>query len=246
MNFKIVYEDELCVVFNKPAGVVVNNSATLKGAYTIQNYLQDKYFKGVDFNSGEHKEFVMRSGIIHRLDKDTSGVMIAAKDPHFFNQMLLKFKNREVNKEYLALIFANRLPEDLVFTVDAPIGRSPKNRTRFCIDTINGRSAITDFEIIEVVGKVDQDKFALIRCKPKTGRTHQIRVHLAAMDIPVAGDQLYSGKNRSKKYMEMFPRQMLHASSLEFVHPITYESVRYEAPLADDMAKAIDRLKSSS
>jgi 23S rRNA pseudouridine1911/1915/1917 synthase len=242
-DFKIIAENDDFLAINKPAGIVVNDSLTVREDYTVQSLMRDAFFVGQNYNESDHKEFLMRNGLIHRLDKFTSGVLLLAKKPEFFEKMLLQFKGREVKKEYLALCIIDKLPAEKIFIVDAPIQRNEKNRTKFSIAS-SGRSAVTQFEVINDFN-FEGNRFALVKCFPKTGRTHQIRVHLAAMMMPVAGDFVYSGKIRSRHLAELVNRQMLHAHKLSFVHPLNGEQINIEAGVPDDMSTLINKIDKS-
>jgi|LakMenE01Jun11ns_1017448.scaffolds.fasta_scaffold9938901_2 23S rRNA pseudouridine1911/1915/1917 synthase len=244
MNLKdlTLFENEHFLVVNKPFGLVVNDSHTLKGAESLQQMLKKAYFKDIsDFDSEENKEFLMRNGIIHRLDKETSGILIVAKTPEFFTAVQSQFKDREVDKEYIAVCYKDRQIPSNEFIVDAPIGRNPKNRMRFAI-VETGRNALTEFKVIEEIN-TENGNFLVLRCFPKTGRTHQIRVHLAAMGLAVLGDKIYSGKMRTKKNKDMFERQMLHAAKITFNDPISGNDFTFEAEMPEDMKNVINFLK---
>lgn len=227
----IIYEDEDLMVINKPTGVVVNISETSPNG-TIQNELLER----IDINEVEPidvddeqiiREFTQRSGIVHRLDKDTSGVMLIAKTVFAFNMLKNQFKDREVEKVYMALVLGEF--KELKVSVDAPIGRNPNNRLKMAV-VDGGRGAQTTFELEKVV-EVEGERFTLIRCYPKTGRTHQIRVHLAAMKYPIATDPLYMTKKQYDKYSPLFERLMLHAWKIRFKHPNKQKEQFFEAPL---------------
>lgn len=238
-----IFENERFLVINKPYGLVVNDSHTLKDAASLQTLLKKAYFKDLSkFDKENDKEFLARNGIIHRLDKETSGVLVIAKDADFFRQVQAQFKDREVSKEYLAITYKDRPLPGKEFTVDAPIGRNPKNRMKFAI-VEEGRNALTDFEVLEEI-KGNEQSFLVIKCFPKTGRTHQIRIHLAAMGYAVLGDKVYSGRTRTRKNKDIFERQMLHAFKISFDDPATNETLTFEAPLPKDMTNMLDFLKS--
>ncbi len=243
-DLEIIHEDDSCLIINKPAGLVINDSHTQKSNVTLQSLLSSRYPDLYTSEKPEDQEFVLRRGIIHRLDKDTSGILVLAKTPEFFRETQAQFKSRVVSKEYVAIVYADKVPEVSEFVVDAPIGRNPKNRFKFCVNAEDGREAVTEFKIEEFLGSYIDDKFLLVRAFPKTGRTHQIRVHLSAINCPVAGDEVYSGKKRVIKYADVFPRQMLHAEKIEFVHSVTGKSMSFQAVIPNDMARVIDKLKS--
>lgn len=279
MNLEILYEDEDILVINKPSGLVVNRAATVKEA-TIQDwfvsrlgehFFQDEFWQEntayeklipADFDEefGQPLEIWReRLGIVHRLDKDTSGVLLLAKNPGALLQLLAQFKKRETKKIYISLVHGH-LAEKTGHIV-APMSRSVHNRLRFAVDN-NGRPAITDYKVIKEfnglkeelvidLGKQSKFKakkvkelyqagFSLLELEPKTGRTHQIRVHMSAMQHPLVGDQIYAGKKRVKLDAFWCKRQFLHAKSLEFVHPSSGEKMLIESPLATDLTEVLD------
>lgn len=210
---EIVYEDSDIIVVNKPKGLVVhpangNPDGTLVNA--VMNICKDS-LSGI---GGEK-----RPGIVHRLDKDTSGLIIIAKNDKAHINMSEQIKNRLVNKKYIALV-RGIIPEDEA-TINMPIARSKKDRKKMAVDK-DGKKAVTHFKVIK-----RYDKYTLVEVKIDTGRTHQIRVHMAEIGFPVIGDEVYSnGKNEFN-----VKGQMLHAKSLDFKHPITGEKMHLEADL---------------
>jgi len=243
---KIIFEDEYILVIDKPHGVVVNRSETQKEE-TIQDWLSiragsNKTNKTNSTNITNEiydktKEYYERAGIVHRLDKDTSGVLLIAKNPEVFANIQNQFKEREVVKEYIALVHGD-LKEKLgrtnfVFTIDAPIGRNPRNRMKWAV-VEGGREALTIFNFQFSIVK-DQGCFSLIKCKPKTGRTHQIRVHLTALGYPIVGDPLYLGKKIRTMDLEWCPRMFLHAVKLGITHPVSGKEVVFESSLPNEL-----------
>jgi 23S rRNA pseudouridine1911/1915/1917 synthase len=215
----IVHEDDFLLCVNKPEGLVVNNSETSTDV-TLQNML----FEYLAIPPGED-DFHSRCGIVHRLDKDTSGVLLVAKTVDSFENLQAQFKNREIEKEYLAVVYGSDL--EPLFEIRAPIARNPKNRKKYAV-VASGKEAFTKFEKIRefmLKGK----RLTLLRVFPKTGRTHQIRVHLAAMGNPIVGDILYSGEIQYKHSKEMYGRLMLHATRISFRHPQNSHPVEYVA-----------------
>ena len=177
----------------------------------------------------------LRPGIVHRLDKDTSGLLIIAKNDKAHISMSERIKNREVKKMYIALVRGN-IPEDSA-TINMPIGRSTKDRTKMAVSK-NGKEAITHFKVL---GRYMSNKgsYTLLEIKIDTGRTHQIRVHMAQIGYPVVGDQVYSnGKNEFG-----IQGQCLHAKSLEFKHPITNKEMKLEAPIPEYFEEIIKKLE---
>jgi 23S rRNA pseudouridine1911/1915/1917 synthase len=215
---KIVYEDNDILVVDKPAGLTVHpapghDSHTLVNA--ILNYLP-ALAKDTDS---------VRPGIVHRLDKDTSGLILVAKNRVTQARLSEQFKNRVVKKSYLTLVRGKLTPEK--GTIEAKIGRDPRQRQRMAV-VARGREARTEYRVIKYYSS-----YTLLEIKPETGRTHQIRVHLAAIGFPVAGDATYGLKS------SRFPRQFLHANKIGFKLPSTGEYVEFESPLPSDLNKVL-------
>ena len=231
----LIYEDDYILVLNKPSGMVVNISQTTSPKETLQAYLQVKLAKELAAGANPAREgdgvetdnFYNRAGLVHRLDKETSGIIIVAKDELTFANLQAQFKSRGVEKEYVALVFG-KLAEERI-EINAPIGRNPRQRTKMAV-TEGGKASVTVVKRGEerlVEGQI----MTLVHVFPKTGRTHQIRIHLAAMGNPVAGDDLYAGKKRSIFSRKIFGGLMLHAHKISFTHPHTGERVSFEAEL---------------
>ena len=208
MDLDIVYEDEYLAVINKPSGMVVH-PALGNYNHTLVNGLL------YHFNSVSNRKGI-RPGIVHRLDKDTSGLMIVAKDDKTHDLLSLMIKNRKVDRHYLALVWGI-LSHDRG-RIEAPIGRDINNRQQYTVTDINGKDSITNFTVLERF-----DEVTLIDCKLETGRTHQIRVHMNYIGHPIVNDPVY-GK---RKIINSFG-QMLHSYRLSFVHPITKETLSFE------------------
>lgn len=221
---EIIYEDKDIIVVNKPKGMVVhpavgNTEGTLVNA--IMNICKDS-LSGI---GGE-----IRPGIVHRLDKDTSGLLIIAKNDEAHVKMSNEIKNREVKKIYIALV--RGIVKENEATIDMPIGRSTKDRKKMAV-TKNGKQAITHFKVLK-----RYSKYTLLEIKIETGRTHQIRVHMAEIGYPVVGDAVYSnGKNEFG-----IEGQMLHAYKLEFMHPITNKHMELTAPLPQYFEEILKKL----
>ncbi len=229
IEFPILFEDDYLLVLSKPPGLVVHpGSGNSSGTLVNGLVYHCESIAGV----GD----VIRPGIVHRLDKDTSGVMVVAKKDSVHRQLVEAFKAREIGKEYLALVHG--IPTDYSGRIVAAIGRHPVNRQKMAVRESSGRYAVSNWQVIEEY----QGKISQVRVKIETGRTHQIRVHMAHLGHPVAGDVLY-GPHRNNK---SFPRQMLHAWKLKFKHPVTSEQLRFCAPVCDDMSEVIERLSSES
>lgn len=220
----ILYEDESVIVINKPAGMVVhpaagNYSGTLVNAllYHCRNTLSG--IGGIE-----------RPGIVHRLDKDTSGLLMVAKDDFTHNHLSKQLKDRTIVRKYLTLVKGN-IKEDSK-KIEIPIGRHVSDRKKMSIKTKRGRIAITEFTVMERFGD-----YTLLEIRLKTGRTHQIRVHLSAIGHPVAGDKIYGKSYKLQVSSSKFfiNRQMLHATILGFIHPKTGKYLEFNAQLPDDM-----------
>lgn len=225
---QIMYEDKDIVVVNKPKGMVVHPA---NGNYdgTLVNALLGMYEDKSDWSFSEDEEN-FRPGIVHRLDKDTSGLLIVAKNDVALMKMSKEIQERKVTKKYIALVKGN-VPDDEA-TIDLPIARSTKDRKKMAVDE-KGKNAVTYFKVLK-----RYDRYTLLELKIATGRTHQIRVHMSYIGHPVVGDEVYSnGKNEFE-----VKGQMLHAWKLEFIHPITGEKINLEAPVPDYFKEILKKL----
>ena len=222
IDFGVLYEDESLIVVDKPPGLVVHPGSGNRES-TLVNGLLYRYTELASV--GEEQ----RPGIVHRLDKDTSGILLVARTQAAQRKLISGFKNREVGKQYLALIHG--IPVDDSGRIVAPIGRHPVNRQKMAVLRQGGKFAASSWKIKQRYGG-----HCLLEVDIETGRTHQIRVHLASIGHPVAGDSLY-GANRSNL---MFPRQMLHAWRLRFTHPDTGMEMEIEAPLPEDFKLIVE------
>jgi len=213
---------------------------------TDSSLLQDN-IKDEIVNNDENlgiEAFYSRCGIVHRIDKDTSGLLMIAKDPSTFLKLQKLFAGRQIKKEYKALAYG--IFVDIAvgesFEIDAPIARSNKNREKFAIDE-NGRAACTIFKIDEIlVDPGTGEEFTLLTCYPQTGRTHQIRVHLTVLGHPIFGDKLYSGRKRYKTHLVSLDRQFLHATALNFIHPITNKEMTINSEIPCDLKAVLNSL----
>ena len=213
----IVYQDDDLLVIDKPPGLIVY-PAPGHPSHTLVNAIIARF--------PELPGDSLRPGIVHRLDKDTSGLMVVAKNSSAQQDLASQFKAHLVSKTYLALVKGHLTPER--GAIDAAIGRDPHNRQRMAVVT-QGREARTEYQVINYIGK-----HTLLEVRPKTGRTHQIRVHLAAIGFPVVGDKIYGVKS------PFLARQFLHASRLGFTHPTTHEYVEFTSDLPADLAQALE------
>jgi 23S rRNA pseudouridine1911/1915/1917 synthase len=234
----ILYEDPSIIVVDKPAGMVVHPAAGNPSGTLVNALLY--HCRDLSGING-----VLRPGIVHRLDKDTSGVMVVAKDDQAYHHLIKQFKNRTVEKVYLAIAYGEFIQAEGL--IDSAIGRHPKERKRMSTRTKKGRIAITRWKRVEHL-----DGFSLLEIYPQTGRTHQIRVHLSSMGHPLLGDPLYGRKGRPgsiqdpllKECVRRMNRQALHANRLAFDHPRTGERVQFEALLPQDMQDILEWLRS--
>ena len=226
----IIYEDNDIIVVNKPKGLVVH-PANGNPDGTLVNAIMAICKNSLSGIGGE-----IRPGIVHRLDKDTSGLLIVAKNDIAHINISNQIKNREVKKKYIALV-RGLVPENEA-TIKMPIGRSTKDRKKMAV-TKNGKEAITHFKVLERY-TTQSGSYTLLEIKIDTGRTHQIRLHMAQIGYPVIGDSVYSnGKNEFK-----VEGQCLHAKKLQFKHPITGEEMKLEAPLPEYFTKILQQLSS--
>lgn len=216
----ILYEDPYLLAINKPAGLVVHPAA---GNWT-GTFVNALLYHCKNLPQAE----TMRPGIVHRLDKETSGVLVAAKTEKSQQALVELFATRRVEKEYLAICQGH--PGSKL--IDAPIGRHPVKRKEMAIVEKRGKEARTRCETIAI-----GNPFSLVRLLPETGRTHQLRVHLKHIGCPILGDPVYGIPSLNKKYA--IHRQLLHAARLQFIHPMTGEKLELKAPLPDDMKKWI-------
>lgn len=238
VQFTLVHEDSSLIVLNKPPGLVIHPAPGHQRGTLVHGLLQHcRHLSGVGG--------VMRPGIVHRLDKDTSGLLVVAKNDHAHLVLAQQFKAGTVTKRYLAVVHGRM--ETTRGGIDLPIGRHPKKRKEMAVLVSGGRRSITLWEKLRDLGH----RFSLLRVSPKTGRTHQIRVHLSHVGHPIVGDPLYGYKRRSwKKHspmdsdiMLLVKRQMLHAQTLGFIHPDRGTYCTFEAPVPSDMEELIDALE---
>lgn len=231
----VLHEDDDIVVIDKPAGLVVHPAA----GHPDQTLVNALLFHVKDL-SGIGGE--IRPGIVHRLDKDTSGVMLIAKHDEAHRKLTADWNTDRVRKEYLALVYGT--PSTERGTIDAPIGRDPRDRKRMAV-VPGGRRAVTEYELAERLRHI-----SLVRCRLRTGRTHQIRVHMKHIGHPIVGDPVYSGPQwrgipdkRVQRALSSLGRQALHAERITFVHPRTGQTMTVEAPLPQDLRELLDALR---
>jgi len=244
ISLDIRYSDEYLIVVNKPAGMVThpavgNRSGTLVNALV-------HHFKTLATEAGED-----RPGIVHRLDKETSGLLVVARDDDVYLKLQKAIQDRSLTRTYLALICGHM--KETEGQIDLPIGRSTQDHKKMVVSELNGKTAQTKYELSERFRLYDLLKLTLL-----TGRTHQIRVHLSYLSHPVFADATYGGKEKHyrtifgpdrplvKKMNEVIKRQALHAALLQFEHPVTKEMIKIEAELPDDFQAVLDLLRSEN
>ncbi|MEG0314006.1 MAG: RluA family pseudouridine synthase [Erysipelotrichaceae bacterium] len=224
MDLDVIYEDSDVIVVNKPKGIVVHPCAGyLTG--TLVNGLLGHCTDLSGING------VLRPGIVHRIDKDTSGLLVVAKNDKAHQALSLQLKDKTMNRQYYALVHG--VIEHEFGTIDAPIGRDPKDRQKMAVVEANSKDAVTHFKVLERF-----NDYTLVECRLETGRTHQIRVHMQYIKHPVVGDPKYS----YRRTMEC-NGQLLHAFRLTFVHPTTNETMSFEAPRPKDFEDVLKELR---
>lgn len=238
----IVYEDEYLIIVNKPAGMVAH-PAYSNYTGTLVNALL--HHSGKQLSSVNEAS---RPGIVHRIDKDTSGLLVVAKDDWTHAKLAGQFSRHSIEREYNAVCWG--ILKDREGVIDRNIVRSKSDRKKFTVSQSEGRHAVTYYSVIEEFGFA-----SLLKLNLKTGRTHQIRVHLSSMNHPIFGDRTYGGdricygaalpkmKSRVDNLLEIMPRQALHAKTLGFIHPHTNEMVRFDSQLPQDMKDLLEKLR---
>lgn len=234
MEPQAIFEDEQLLILDKPSGWVVNEAETTKHQKVVQRWLRNMAYPLARLPG-------MRSGIVHRLDKETSGILIVAKTEKTFTNLQKQFKVRKVQKTYLALVHGNLEPKK--GSVNAPVGRLPWNRKRFGV-LPGGREAVTDYKVGSYYS-LHTTHYTLLTLYPKTGRTHQIRIHLKYLGHPIVGDEFYAGRKTARADRVWCPRLFLHASEISFSHPKTGRIVSYKSHLPKDLKYSLKKLNLS-
>jgi len=245
MEPRIIFEDDYLIVLDKPPGWVVNEADTTKHQKVVQKWL----VKERPYELAKNSE--LRSGIVHRLDKETSGVLVVAKKAMAFKDLQAQFKARKVKKTYTALVHGKVEPEK--GTINAPVGRLPWNRERFGV-LPGGRSAETKYKVVgyyeceEVrpfkvhLSRAKSRDYSLLTLSPKTGRTHQIRIHLKYLGHPIVSDEFYAGRKTARRDRIWCPRLFLHANKISFTHPEKGKIVSFKSKLPDDLQSCLKKL----
>jgi 23S rRNA pseudouridine1911/1915/1917 synthase len=239
VEFSLIHEDSSLIVLNKPPGLVIHPSpGHLTGTLVHGLLARCPDLSGIGG--------VLRPGIVHRLDKDTSGLLVVAKNDRAHSLLSVQFKAGAVKKRYLALVHGKTRARE--GKIDLPIARHPKRRKEMAVVSEGGKKALTHWQKIEDLG----ERFSFLSVMPKTGRTHQIRVHLSYIGHPILGDTVYGFRRQWwRKHLGLkngrefsVERHMLHAETLGFVHPESGEYCEYKAPLPEDMTDMMEKLKS--
>lgn len=250
-SLPILYEDAALIVLDKPAGITVNRSQTTIHEETIQDWTekrlgftkserQDTSVVITDYTSDAYfvQAFRDRGGIVHRLDKETSGILLVAKDPQVFKHLQQQFKDRTVEKTYRALVHGVLTPPEGEIAI--PVDRLPWNRRLFGV-VPGGRPSTTFYATVAVytLQPKRSEQFSLVEITPKTGRTHQIRVHMKYLNHPIVSDFLYAGRKTSRDDRKLLDRVFLHAVKIRIIHPVTGEMVTFTSPLAEELQSFI-------
>jgi len=229
VSFTVLYEDDDILVLYKPAGLVVHPAAGHRSGTLVHGLLHRcSKLSGIN---GE-----LRPGIVHRLDQDTSGVMVVAKNDLAHRSLVRQFADRKVRKMYVAVVHG--VPQTEQGRINAPVGRHPVQRKKMAVTPTSGREAVTDWKLLEKFG----DSFSFLELRPHTGRTHQIRVHLAHLHCPIVNDPVY-GRKKHDPLLPADKRLCLHAKSLSFIHPTTGEALTFAAAIPEDMEEVLRQLR---
>jgi 23S rRNA pseudouridine1911/1915/1917 synthase len=228
---KIIYQDEAILIIDKPAGWIVNEASTVASQPVVQRWL-----KKLSYPIAKSRDY--RSGIVHRLDKETSGLLMVAKTKETFEALQAEFKNRNVKKSYIALVHGKVEPKE--GQIKTTVGRLPWRRDRFGV-LPGGRESFSEYKVLNYLTK-EKELFTLVEFYPHTGRTHQIRVHAKYIGYPIVADEFYAGRKTARKDRVWCPRLFLHAFRLSYVSPVTKKTKTVEVPLAEDLLKALKHL----
>jgi 23S rRNA pseudouridine1911/1915/1917 synthase len=230
---KIIFEDKELLVIDKPAGMIVNRAETTRKEETVQDWIKN------NFNFPIAALANLRNGIVHRLDKETSGLLLIAKTPKTFAGLQKQFKERKIAKRYLALTHGKVEPRQGI--IQASISRNPFDRKKFGV-FLGGREAKTNYRVKEYY-RFNNEDYSFLELAPATGRTHQIRVHLKFIGHPIVADEKYVGRKTLRKDLEWCPRLFLHAAALSFLHPVSYRRLNLVSKLPSDLRLAMMKLR---
>lgn len=237
----VLYEDDDLLVLDKPAGITVNKSDTTVGQETVQDWLENKRITNTQWQGADKEsDFYKRCGIVHRIDKETSGILLVAKNIQAFENLQKQFKDRVIKKTYLALVHGKVVPEKGEISV--PVERLPWDRKKFGV-LAGGKEAVTKYCVLSIFklifSKSKVEDVTLLELNPKTGRTHQIRVHLKYFNHPIFADFLYAGRKTAREDRKILGRVFLHAHKISFLHPKTNKQINIESPLPLELSQII-------
>lgn len=233
---KVIFEDESLFVIDKPSGWISNLADTTKTQPVVERWVMENF----QFPIFDIKE--LRHGIVHRLDKETSGIMIIAKTKEAFEKLQKEFKERKVQKTYIALVHGKLTPEE--GEINVPVGRLPWRRDRFGV-VAGGRNSQTFYKVLEFFPG-NNAGHSLVEFYPKTGRTHQIRIHCKYMGHAIVSDEFYAGRKTARNDRKWCPRLFLHAKSIKFIHPISGIEVEFVSKLPDELVNVINFIASKA
>ena len=231
MEPKIIYQDDSFFVVDKPSGWITNEADTTTSQPVLQTWIRDNF----DYPLKGNKE--LRDGVVHRLDKETSGIVVIAKTKEAFESLQAEFKNREVEKTYIALLHGKLVPE--TGEIKATVGRLPWRRDRFGV-IAGGRESQTLYKVIKFYPG-NNAGHTLTEFYPKTGRTHQIRIHAKHIGHAIVADEFYAGRKTARNDRKWCPRLFLHAASIKFIHPVTNKSVEFKSDLPKDLEETLSQ-----
>lgn len=235
MGPKIIFEDDSLFVIDKPSGWITNSASTTTDQPVLQKWLEENFHYPIS------NDQILRSGIVHRLDKETSGLMIVAKTKEVFEELQRQFKAREVGKTYIALLHGNVDPKEGV--IKAEVGRLPYRRDRFGV-VAGGRQSESDYKVIKFYPG-NNAGHSLVEFYPKTGRTHQIRIHAKYIGHAIVSDEFYAGRKTARNDRKWCPRLFLHASNIKFVHPLSGKLVEFRSELPEVLGSSLHALAPS-
>ena len=232
MTPRMIFEDSEFFVLEKPSGWITNSAKTTGIQPVVENWIAENFQFSI-FNFQE-----LRHGIVHRLDKETSGILLVAKTRIAFEELQRQFKERLVSKTYIALVHGNVDPPE--GEINEPVGRLPWRRDRFGV-LADGREATTEYKVLSYMLYGDE-QLTLLEIKPKTGRTHQIRIHLKHIGHPIVADEFYAGRKTARKDRKWCSRLFLHAGGISFIHPTSKKKVIFKAELPSDLRTSLEQL----
>lgn len=232
MEPKIIFQDESFFVVDKPAGWITNEADTVTIQPVVQKWIRENF----DYPLKGNSEY--RDGIVHRLDKETSGILLVAKTKETFERLQAEFKNREVEKTYTALLHGHVEPSE--GKIEAEVGRLPWRRDRFGV-LPGGRASVSEYKVLKFYPG-ERGGYSLVEFYPKTGRTHQIRIHAKHIGHAIVSDEFYAGRKTARNDRKFCPRLFLHASAIKFIHPVSAKGVEFKSELPDDLKQTLEKI----